>query len=98
MVQMTPHDRSLLALMGFEVVPDVDQPGLWVWTRSQAGRVLEGCEGSFPTAEQAWGDVVGALDDVRDDLGVSQATWDLWPAARRTERVQAWVDGATVAA
>ena len=86
----TEQDRDLARTAGFEVTPDVDQPGLWVWVlRDEEGKAIEGCDSSFTSEEDAWGDVVSqVIENTMAENNLSSEEWDPIAQARKLYMVR----------
>lgn len=64
--------QDLLEEIGFSFSPDVDQPGLWVWTA-----VTEGCDSSFDSLAAAVGDAwASAAEQAKAVHQMSEAQWN----------------------
>ncbi len=69
---MDVEKYPLAALAGFEVAPDVDQPGLWVWKCGQ-----DGCDSSFRSEEQACADAEFTVTSTTmGALNIRSEDWD----------------------
>lgn len=66
----------LLALAGYRVEEDPDQPGLFAWTRIQGGRTVEGCDASLEDPDLAWEQVRQRVAGLLDDEGVPAQAWN----------------------
>ena len=76
--------QDLLELAGYRVDEDVDQQGLFVWTRQEAGRTTGGCDISLDSAEKAWNEVRWIVGEVlRDEAEIGAADWKLMSAEER---------------
>jgi hypothetical protein len=65
--------RLFIEDFGYEILEDVDQPGLWVWTSRS-----EGCDSSFLTAKEA---LDGAwFDAASRTMGITDLSSDQWDA------------------
>ena len=52
-IKKSEISEDLLSLAGFTVSNDVDQPGMYVWHRYEGGKIVESCDSSYNTEEQA---------------------------------------------
>ena len=61
-----------------------DQPGLYVWTREEKGRLVAGCDSSLPSAEEAWDEVKFMVAEVLAEVAnMSPAEWKALTAEER---------------
>jgi hypothetical protein len=86
---MSNPDIELAKIAGFSVSEDTDQPGMWVWTREENGRTVEGCDMSFETEEDAWN---GAIYEVSSNTmaegDISSEEWDAMGFAKQSYHVR----------
>lgn len=76
--------QDLLKLAGYEVVEDVDQPGLYTWIRRENGQTVGGCDMSLPTADEAWDEVCFMVREVLvDEAEIDADTWKEMSAEER---------------
>ena len=76
--------QDLLSLAGYTVSEDTDQPGLYVWTREEKGRLVAGCDSSLPSAEEAWNEVKFMVAEVlAEEANMSPAEWKALTAEER---------------
>lgn len=76
--------QDLLELAGYDVSEDTDQPGLYVWTREEKGRMVAGCDSSLASAEEAWDEVRFMVAEVLfEEANVSPAEWKELSAEQR---------------
>lgn len=89
-MRYSPSEQALAEAAGFSVSPDPDQPGLYQWVRREQGTIVEGCDGSFDTAQAAWEAVIAdLLETLLFEADLSSEDWDGLSQAQRLAHVQA---------
>lgn len=83
------NNRDLASAVGYRVGPDPDQPGRFQWTLHERGRVIEGCDASVDTEDEAWAEVIDmALSNALEDSGLTISEWEQADQATKLAHVR----------
>lgn len=88
---VTDNDRILMKAAGYEVLPDSDQPGLFLWIRSERGQIEGGSDMSLSSVKEAEEEVMEIIREVVFSESEEEITPDQWegmPLAQRLVVIQ----------
>ena len=80
--------RSTVALFGFVVAADADQPDYFTWTRYEQGRLMDGCDVSFESDDEAWAEATQIVRETLEDEDIPAAVWNAMSEGERQNLVQ----------
>ena len=80
--------RASVALFGFVISPDADQPDYFTWTRYENGRLMDGCDVSFESEDEAWDEATQIAREALENEDISAEVWNILTMEERSKLIQ----------
>lgn len=84
---VSDNDRRVMAAAGYEVLPDSDQPGMFLWIRRERGRIEGGSDMSLPAFKEAEEEVMEIIREVVFTESEDEVTPDQWEDMSLVQRL-----------